>query len=37
MMDNFTIIAIALSFSFDTFAVSLSYGVVRTKYFSDRL
>jgi putative Mn2+ efflux pump MntP len=28
-MDNFTIIAIALGLSFDTFAVSLSYGVVR--------
>ncbi len=30
-MDNFTIIAIALSLSFDTFAVSLSYGVVQNK------
>jgi len=28
-MDYFTIIAIALGLSFDTFAVSLSYGVVR--------
>lgn len=28
-MDYFTIIAIALSLSFDTFAVSLTYGVVR--------
>lgn len=28
-MDNFTIIAIALGLSFDTFAVSLSYGVIR--------
>ena len=28
-MDYFTILAIALSLSFDTFAVSLSYGVVR--------
>lgn len=30
-MDNFTIIAIALGLSFDTFAVSLSLGVVRNK------
>ncbi len=29
-MDYFTIIAIALGLSFDTFAVSLSYGVVRS-------
>ncbi len=29
VMDYFTIIAIALGLSFDTFAVSLSYGVVR--------
>ena len=29
-MDNFTIIAIALGLSFDTFAVSLSYGVIRS-------
>ena len=29
-MDNFTILAIALGLSFDTFAVSLSYGVVRS-------
>ena len=29
-MDYFTILAIALGLSFDTFAVSLSYGVVRT-------
>ena len=28
-MDYFTILAIALSLSFDTFAVSLSYGVIR--------
>ena len=28
-MDYFTILAIALGLSFDTFAVSLSYGVVR--------
>lgn len=28
-MDKFTILAIALGLSFDTFAVSLSYGVVR--------
>jgi manganese efflux pump family protein len=28
-MDYFTIIAIALGLSFDTFAVSLSYGVIR--------
>jgi manganese efflux pump family protein len=31
MMDYITIIAIALGLSFDTFAVSLSYGVVRNK------
>ena len=30
-MDNFTILAIALGLSFDTFAVSLSYGVIRNK------
>jgi putative Mn2+ efflux pump MntP len=30
-MDNFTILAIALGLSFDTFAVSLSLGVVRNK------
>ena len=30
-MDNFTILAIALGLSFDTFAVSLSSGVVRNK------
>jgi putative Mn2+ efflux pump MntP len=29
-MDYFTILAIALGLSFDTFAVSLSYGVVRS-------
>jgi manganese efflux pump family protein len=29
-MDNITILAIALGLSFDTFAVSLSYGVVRS-------
>jgi len=29
-MDNFTILAIALGLSFDTFAVSLSYGVIRS-------
>ena len=32
-MDYFTIIAIALGLSFDTFAVSLSYGVMRSKIF----
>jgi putative Mn2+ efflux pump MntP len=32
-MDYFTIIAIALGLSFDTFAVSLSYGVLRNKIF----
>jgi putative Mn2+ efflux pump MntP len=30
-MDYFTIIAIALGLSFDTFAVSLTYGVLRNK------
>jgi manganese efflux pump family protein len=30
-MDYFTIIAIALGLSFDTFAVSLSYGVVQSR------
>ncbi len=30
-MDNFTILAIALGLSFDTFAVSLSLGVIRNK------
>lgn len=30
-MDYFTIIAIALGLSFDTFAVSLSYGVIQSK------
>ena len=30
-MDNFTILAIALGLSFDTFAVSLSLGVVRNR------
>ncbi len=30
-MDYFTILAISLGLSFDTFAVSLSYGVVRNK------
>jgi len=30
-MDYFTIIAIALGLSFDTFAVSLSYGVIRSE------
>jgi manganese efflux pump family protein len=30
-MDYFTILAIALGLSFDTFAVSLSYGVVQNK------
>ena len=29
-MDYFTIIAVALGLSFDTFAVSLSYGVIRS-------
>src|SRR5665648_812192 len=28
-MDFFTILAVALGLSFDTFAVSLSYGVIR--------
>jgi putative Mn2+ efflux pump MntP len=32
-MDYFTIIAIALGLSFDTFAVSLSYGVLQNKIF----
>jgi len=31
VMDHFTIIAIALGLSFDTFAVSLTYGVLRNK------
>lgn len=31
IMDYFTIIAIALGLSFDTFAVSLTYGVLRNK------
>jgi putative Mn2+ efflux pump MntP len=31
VMDYFTIIAIALGLSFDTFAVSLTYGVMRSK------
>jgi manganese efflux pump family protein len=30
-MDRITILAIALSLSFDTFAVSLSYGVIRSR------
>ena len=30
-MDFITIIAVALGLSFDTFAVSLSYGVIRNK------
>jgi putative Mn2+ efflux pump MntP len=30
-MDFFTIIAVAVGLSFDTFAVSLSYGIVRNK------
>jgi putative Mn2+ efflux pump MntP len=30
-MDFFTIIAVALGLSFDTFAVSLSYGIVRNR------
>ncbi len=30
-MDFITIIAVALGLSFDTFAVSLSYGIVRNK------
>ncbi len=30
-MDSITILAIALGLSFDTFAVSLSYGVIRNK------
>jgi len=30
-MDYFTILAIAVGLSFDTFAVSLSYGVIRNK------
>jgi putative Mn2+ efflux pump MntP len=33
LMDYFTIIAIALGLSFDTFAVSLSYGVIQNKIF----
>ena len=32
-MDLFTITAIALGLSFDTFAVSLSYGVIQNKIF----
>jgi putative Mn2+ efflux pump MntP len=32
-MDYFSIIAIALGLSFDTFAVSLSYGVMKNKIF----
>jgi manganese efflux pump family protein len=32
-MDIFTIIAISLGLSFDTFAVSLSYGVIQNKIF----
>jgi putative Mn2+ efflux pump MntP len=32
-MDYFTIIAIALGLSFDTFAVSLSYGVLQNRIF----
>jgi manganese efflux pump family protein len=32
-MDYFTITAIALGLSFDTFAVSLSYGVIQNKIF----
>jgi manganese efflux pump family protein len=32
-MDYFTIIAIALGLSFDTFAVSLSYGVIQNNIF----
>jgi putative Mn2+ efflux pump MntP len=32
-MDYFTIIAIALGLSFDTFAVSLTYGVMQSKIF----
>jgi manganese efflux pump family protein len=32
-MDIFTITAIALGLSFDTFAVSLSYGVIQSKIF----
>jgi putative Mn2+ efflux pump MntP len=32
-MDFFTITAIALGLSFDTFAVSLSYGVIQNKIF----
>lgn len=32
-MDYFTITAIALGLSFDTFAVSLSYGVIKSKIF----
>jgi len=31
LMDYFTILAIALGLSFDTFAVSLSYGVIQSK------
>jgi putative Mn2+ efflux pump MntP len=32
-MDYFTIISIAIGLSFDTFAVSLSYGVIQNKIF----
>ena len=31
LMDFLTIFAVALGLSFDTFAVSLSYGVIRNK------
>jgi len=31
LMDFFTIFAIALGLSFDTFAISFSYGVIRNK------
>ncbi len=33
LMDYFSITAIALGLSFDTFAVSLSYGVIQSKIF----
>jgi len=36
-MDYFTLLVIALGLSFDTFAVSISYGVVRNGILSGRL
>jgi len=35
-MDYFTILVIAIGLSFDTFAVSLSYGVIRSGFYSGR-